>query len=406
MKDETAASMGDEKKSPTLPKPREKIPVNTSQGTLYVRHLSLKDMPNIAKFFKAEVPDLAAAGRAVLLRLTSMTRSSKDESEIDKSILNALTEQDLRSLAATIATESLLSPLTEGDPLLALGRAVHEDMKRSLEQLSKTLADIKEKWDSQSAIFGETTRASLQSTIFGIGDISKRLRELPSVEAFHKAIVDSKSPIEQYLRTKNPIIEAVNAPDVAGDFITADGKPGRFFDRYLPQSIELPDPETQPIGRAAKATEEMARQITEVAGLLGEMGARVGELSTTIVGTAIPEWMKKLEGDREATQKTLDQARNSLRWTKWAVIASVLVTMVMTGWQVWLAREYKLDNDNQQNVIESLLREQLEVARQFRKQAAEDADKARALFDALPSFEKEKIALPRPKASPSRSTGK
>lgn len=405
MKDEATASMDDAKASPIL-KPREKIPVNTTEGTLYVRHLLFVDISKIAEFFKMDPPALADAGRAVLLRLTSMTSASEDKTEVDKAIFNSLNEQDLRSLATTIAKESHLGALAEGDSLTALGRAVQEEIKRATKEFAKTFAEVKRSWDSKFVTLPETIRAALQSSLIGIDDISKRLRESSAVEFFQKSFVESTPAIEQYLRANKTIIDATNSSDVGGNVITADGKPGSMFNRYFPPPIELPDFETLPIGRAAKATEEMARQITEVAGLLGEMGARIGELSTTIVGTAVPEWMKNLEGDRESTRKTLDQARNSLRWTKWAVIVSVLVTMLMTGWQVWLAREYKLDNDRQQNAIESLLRGQLEVAQQFRKQAAEDADKARALFDSLATTQKEKISPPQPKISHSKSDGK
>ena len=335
-----------------------------------------------------------------------MTPASGDKTEVDKAIFDSLKEQDLRSLATTIAEVSHLGALAEGDSLTALGRAVQEKIKGATNEISKTLAEAQRDWDSKFVTLPETIRASLQSTLIGINDISKRLRESSAVEDFQKSVGDSIPAIQQYLRANKTTIDAANSSNVGGDFITADGKPGSMFTHYRLPPIELPDPETQPIGRAAKATEETARQITEVAGLLGEMGARIGELSTTIVGTAVPEWMKKLEGDRESTRKTLDQARNSLRWTKWAVIVSVLVTMLMTGWQVWLAREYKLDNDRQQNAIESLLRGQLEVAQQFRKQAAEDADKARALFDSLATTQKEKISPPQPKISHSKSDEK
>lgn len=396
---------GSDAKTTRILKARKKVAVHTGQGTLYVKYLALGDISKIAKIFKQDAPDLAAVGRAVLLKLTSMTSASEDNNEIDEALFKALTEQDLRSLASTIATESHLSPLADGDPLVELGRAFHETIKRATKEVSKTLSEVKSTWDSQWATIGESTRAALQDSLLGINDISKRLRESSAVETFIKTVREAKSTsaVEEYVHTNKQFIDAAKVSEVEDSFITADGKRGSAFNHYRPPPIELPELETLPIGRAANATEETARQITEVAGLMGAMVAGVGDLSTTLVGKVVPEWMKKLDEDRESARKTLDQAKNSLRWTKWAVIASVFLTV----WQVWLAQEYKLDNDKQQTAIEDLLREQLGVMQQFRKQAAEEADKTRKLVEALSSStENKKFPTAQPNTSRSKSDGK
>jgi hypothetical protein len=44
----------------------------------------------------------------------------------------------------------------------------------------------------------------------------------------------------------------------------------------------------------------------------------------------------------------------------------------MTCWQLWIAREYKLDNDRQQLTSEALLRNQLQISQDLNAQLSGD----------------------------------
>ena len=62
---------------------------------------------------------------------------------------------------------------------------------------------------------------------------------------------------------------------------------------------------------------------------------------------------------------------------KWALEAAVVLSALMTGWQVRLAREYKLKNDEQQESDELLMRLQLAAIRELNihltRKAADEA---------------------------------
>jgi hypothetical protein len=134
-------------------------------------------------------------------------------------------------------------------------------------------------------------------------------------------------------------------------------------------------PAGQAAGRAAIAGEESARQLREVAGLAGQMAEQMGKLQTVFLTDVLPQWFKNLENGSDATNKTLSQAERSLFWAKWALLASVVVSVVMTSWQVWIAHEYKIENDIQQNTSESLLRQHLIASQELNKQLVADSNR-------------------------------
>lgn len=118
------------------------------------------------------------------------------------------------------------------------------------------------------------------------------------------------------------------------------------------------------------------------------MSAHVEKLQTTFIVDVLPQWRKELDDGANATNANLQQAKDSLWWTKWAVITSIAVTLATTGWQLSVARMYKLEDDEQQKVTEQLLREQLQAARDLNKQLAADSKLLRDEVAALRQSER------------------
>lgn len=54
-------------------------------------------------------------------------------------------------------------------------------------------------------------------------------------------------------------------------------------------------------------------------------------------------------------------------------MASVILTVLITGWQLWIGGGYKLENDAQQNTSESLMRQQLVAPQELNEQLAVDS---------------------------------
>jgi hypothetical protein len=112
------------------------------------------------------------------------------------------------------------------------------------------------------------------------------------------------------------------------------------------------------------------------------MAEQMADLHTVFLSSVLPEWFNNLESSADATNTTLRQVESSLFWAKWALVASVAVTVMMTGWQVWLAAQYEAANDKQQARSELLMTQQLSALQELTKQVAKQSQQT-----ALPHVE-------------------
>lgn len=97
----------------------------------------------------------------------------------------------------------------------------------------------------------------------------------------------------------------------------------------------------------------------------------------------LPAWFNKIKEDQTSAKGAFDQAARGLWWTKWAMIASVFVTIVATWWQVDVARSIDRENSEQQKRAEVVLREQLAVQQKLIEQQAKDAAAMREVVKAM-----------------------
>jgi len=388
--------------------PRKKVAVDIDGQTLYVRHLSVGDIRLLSPLLEAPefTGDLRKLGEAAIKCLASASQDAEDRTALNDSLFEALSETDLLTIARTIADVSNLGPLSDGLACDVLGAAIKQEVEKQSERLAKIASDFKQSVDKSFGSISESVRSALTDNMVGMSAIQEALRSTPALESLRKQYSDLNSPSASTLsaalaasalkiptasESLRQAIEKSSLSNSAAEALARSESLARGRHERDPMEfinvhpIELPDPEKSPMGRAARASEETARQVQEVAGLTAAMAAQIGELSQTLVTRAIPEWLNKIEGDRQSAQATLEQARDSLKWTKWAVTVSVVVTVAMTGWQVWLAREYKKDNDEQQEAALKLMREQLKSADALNLQLAADAKTYREEIAAIRS---------------------
>lgn len=118
----------------------------------------------------------------------------------------------------------------------------------------------------------------------------------------------------------------------------------------------IPRPEDTKLGRAALDT---AEQLQAVVRLNSSMVDQITSLTQLFIGDVFPKWQQKLKDDQEAAdearqlaeadavkrqkeaQVSLDQANQNLKVAKWALIASVVVSLAMTGWQLLVSKNYR-----------------------------------------------------------------
>jgi len=333
------------------------IPINTSQGILYVRHLSVGDFKKFSGVFNEKKDknetDLKALGEFAVKTLVSSDDSFEDTSELTEDGFSQLSEDDIRSLVEGIIKASNLPELSGGEVLQDLGSLIFDEFLDQIKRLREMNEKMSEKMKSTlNSAFGSISHGAMKSLVDSMSSLNlarSSLQLSPVVESYRKFHEDH----ERLLGASKSILSDVNV-----------------FEMRKHQLPELPihNIADTPMGRAANASEESAAQLREVAGMVGNMADKLANLHTVFLIEVLPQWGNSLKENSKAMSITLEQAETNLAWAKWALIISVIMTTLMTGWQIWIASDYKLDNDKQQSVSLSIMEEQLKASQDLNKQ--------------------------------------
>lgn len=337
------------------------VPVRTSQGEFFARHFSVNDLLTFASSYFAKgveksAVDMKAFGEAALKSLVCINETDKTAALTDATFA-VLSDVDLKALTAAVAQASDLNIPESESCVEGLGSALYDHVADSAKRMAESSASIKRTLDGSFGTLSDSLKGALKSDLTGLASVREKLFASSAMEAMRR----TTAPGERIL----------------GMLPTGVSTKASFpEDRVQPLRIELPlvpKFEESPAGRAVLAQEESVRQLREVVVLSGEMTEKIGNLTETVLTKVLPEWFRNLKEGAEITNTTLGQAKESLKWAKYAIFASIVITVLMTAWQLWIAREYKLDNDRQQATAESLLREQLSVMRDQNRQLIEDS---------------------------------
>ena len=412
-------------------------PVTTSQGTLYVRHIAVSDLAVFAQHLNTRrdkvATDLKSLGKLALITLVCIGNSPEKTSALSEGVFLRLTQDDIRSLVGGVAKVCALGRLSEDDTLESLGSALFDYFVDQEKRMVERLAKIKQTLDRGYGSISETVKAALGDNLNGLSAIRENLKMSSAVEGIRK-FQEEQATHEKAMRAAygdkfaslsnigaslkvSPLFEEIRnfkenqttygkqasdllsqlkegsaaekayreihesqqslsdglsksfQPQVERDSVKTGGP---TLEVRIP-TIHFPKVEETPLGRAALAGEESARQLREVAGLAGQMTEKIGSISELVVTRVLPEWYQSLQDGTQATNTALMKADHSLRLAKWAIIVSILVTVAMTSWQVYIAREYKLENDAQQANSEAILRQQLDAIRGLNMQLSADS---------------------------------
>ena len=100
----------------------------------------------------------------------------------------------------------------------------------------------------------------------------------------------------------------------------------------------------------------------------------------------LPSWIKNAEHNQREAAAAFDQAVRNFRWTQSATLATVMLTLLVTWWQVSVARDIDRENTVQQQKTLEVLREQLVSQKKFIEQQAGESEKLRQLFMSIPQL--------------------
>jgi hypothetical protein len=388
----------------------ERESVKTSQGAFYARHITIGDLKVLNDYVEENADRdssaLKALGKHAIETLICTDSESEQGPAIADKIYELLTRSDIASLATAIAKSSEFTLLTELEPLEALGSAIlafvtenvqqYAEITQSFVESNKRLmegpAEIQRTLQKSFGSLSATLKSALGNNLSGLAVARENLNKSSAVEALrqslekqnalfggHSAIRDAQmvSSTDRLIRSGLNGLERINAGLPKGSF--SDSEKLALFAEPSISKLDMthlrppPFEETaagQAAARAANASEGAVRQLGEVTGLVGQMASQMEKLQTMFLTEVLPEWHTNLEGSAKSASTALVQAERSLFWAKWALIASVVVTVLMTVWQVWIAHDYNLENDIQQNTSELLMRQQLAASQELNKQLA------------------------------------
>lgn len=327
---------------------RDRVAVECSCGLFYVRQAKVSDF-----FYFASIEDENSRklGERIFRALVSDKEEEGEESEhLDINLFGKLTDEDIQCLAKTIVEQNDWGALPNGDALEELGKAALDDILKYSDS-SKRLAGLAEKY----SFLSNPSLNAIQEAARKFESLSFNARVLdslnsPSVKAMQEAvkgidILNSRAVESIY---KNNLDERAQ---IGGLFKTRPTEPPLRLPR-------IPKQEETPVGKAALESAESTRITAQKVDALVEA---VGEINRVIVHQVLPQWFEHVQATQASSQQSISQAASSLRWTKWAVIASVVATVATASWQVRVTRSIDIANTAAQLRIEELLQRQLET---------------------------------------------
>lgn len=407
---------------------RDRLPISTSQGTYFVRQLITSDLPTFSAYSdltaEPQSQNFPTLGELAVKTFTCLEAKSEKPAPLSDTSYAALSADDIKVLAQGIAEVGGLGKLTDGPVLEALGKVLSNRLRIYAKQAAESTAEIKKAMDRSFGTISDSVKASLADSLSGMAAIRESLRDSTAVAAMRKEVEAQNHLLGQLPKdlfsqidyakqfglstAADEVLRKIKEdkaslagliPKTALGGIEHQSRATQLNAHTLDVPIYRPPPVADtPMGRAAIAGEESARQLREVAGLAGQMTDKIGALSEVMLTKVLPEWFKNLKDGTDLTNQSLVQAEHSVNLAKKAIIWSIGITVAMTIWQLWVAREYKLENDAQQATSEKLLRQQLEASQALNKQMALDSQR---LTEEVAKVSQALSNLPVPKASAS-----
>jgi len=334
--------------------------ITTSIGTLYARRACSGDWKDF------ELADSIELGRIAIQQLCNRVEDKHDRSALHDADLKLLTDADYQDLALGVATQNRWQKLPSGSGLKELGELIKAERQMISKRHKEMLGDLQKSIASSYSFLGKSALDKLQEQMAGIANIGSSFAATDPLLASVNGVALAEEPWQKHLEsidTFDKLMEGFNTKNAA-----AQSELPKVYD--VPRFKMPPQVEETPMGRA---TLESAANSRQVAKKMDDLVVVVAGLNQTLVKDVLPAWFKKIDEDQKEAKSAFDQAAHGLRWTKWAVIASVFVTIAATWWQVDVATSIDHENSEQQKRSEDLLRQQLETQKKLIEQQAKDA---------------------------------
>jgi hypothetical protein len=148
------------------------------------------------------------------------------------------------------------------------------------------------------------------------------------------------------------------------------------FDHLIPPRFEE-TPGGKATLRATTAMEASAEELRQVTGLVGQVSSRVSELHEIVISQLLPTWVTNLKDSADAAQQSLNVSLSGVKVALWTAAGSAILACLLTLWQVSIAHDYKVENDQQQARMEVILKAQLKATQALNANLSGELSKSR-----------------------------
>lgn len=372
---DTPASTEEPNSKPNKRKLADLLPakavVETSLGPLYVRHAYTSDW----KHFDSD--DSLELGRTVVRQLSSRTEDKKDSDPLAEEDLKALNDADFNALVPVIAKKNGWEEMPAEAGIKELGNAAKEGKEQQIELHKNMLRDMHKSIGLSYAFLDKGPLEKLQEQMAGLVDIRNGAMSssLKTLKAAARASSLPSDELRRALGSTSILDKVIRDATLDGTLKGIEAAPARQVQLLMP-----PRPEDTLLGRATLESAENSRDAVQKMDALVEVVAGINQ---TLVKDLLPAWVRQVEASQNGATVAFNQAATGLKWTKWAVIASVVVTILVTWWQVSVARDIDRENSVQQKRVENILGEQLAAQQRLIDQQVRDSAAMREAISAL-----------------------
>lgn len=313
-----------------------KTPIETSIGTLYVRKALTIDW----KAFEND--EALELGKKAVKLLSSRIEDKESQEQLLQEDLEALNDTDFEALALGISVHNGWGEISSDAGLIELGNNIAAAKKKKLESQKAAMEELRKSISSSYGFLAGGVLEKLQEQMAGISNLRNNILHSDTLSAAARIADLAARP--KVFEEKASLVKPLDL-----------GRPNQLIPRF----------EDSPLGRA---TLESVKNSRETAQKMNDLVDVVAGLNQTLIKDVLPAWFDQVEQGQNGAKVAIRQAAKSLQWTKWAVIVSVLVTALATGWQVYVAFDLDRENSEQQKRTDEILLKQLAGQQQFIKQ--------------------------------------
>lgn len=328
--------------------------VETSIGILYVGGQGYP-----VEVYKAEADE--KIGEAVLRHVCNRFADKNDTSPLSLEDAASIVAADVAKLGPVIAQQQRWPEEDQPADLPSLGQAARRSFKRSREQVQQQMEKLNDHLRSNFSFLTESTLSKLQGDMGAVAQMRKFSDLMSSSGVGH--VMEELRKQQATLKPVESILDQIKKSHASTDKLEeALGSASEQHARIRLPELPIIRPEDSALGRASLKSAENSELAVK---LMTEMTQRIGSLQETMVERVLPEWFADVRRRQDEAKASSDaaaveskRAATNLGLTAIGIAVSIVVTALVTMWQVRVAKDIDAGNTEQMKGLQKVLDDQ------------------------------------------------